>query len=123
MINQPLGGGGAQADAMLGQALGHNRNLAELVSVLKTAFSPMNVHTGTFTLAAAATTTVNDTTVKVDSIILLMPITAAAGTVMGSAKSLYVSARTAATSFVVATADGTNPAGTCTFAYLLVNTG
>lgn len=114
---------GVPNTAMLGQAQGLNKNFAKLNEIIQAAFSPMSVHTGTFTLAAAATTTVSDSTVKATSIILFMPVTAAAGTVMGSAKSLYVSARTAGTSFVVATADGSSPSGTCTFAYLIVNTG
>lgn len=76
---------------------------------------------GTFTLAAAASTTVTDTAVLTDSTILLMPTNAAAATLMGSSKSLYVSARTAVTSFAVSTADGLNAAGTETFQYIVLN--
>jgi hypothetical protein len=40
---------------------------------------------------------------------------------MGSAKSLYVSAKTQGTSFAVTTADGTAAAGTETFDYQINN--
>jgi hypothetical protein len=56
------------------------------------------------------------------SVITLMPTNAAAATLMSGAKSLYVSTRTAATSFVVSTADGNAAAGTETFEYIIHNT-
>jgi len=74
---------------------------------------------GTFTCGAAATTTVVDANVKSGSVITLMPTNAAAGTLMGAATSLYVSARTAGTSFAVTTADASAAAGTETFAYAI----
>jgi hypothetical protein len=77
--------------------------------------------TGTFTLGAAVTTTVTQTATAANSIILLMPTNAAAGTLMGSAKALYVSARTAGASFAVSTASGVAAAGTETFSYCLFN--
>jgi hypothetical protein len=76
---------------------------------------------GTFTCGAAATTTVNDTSVLATSEILLMPTNAAAATLMGAATSLYVSARTAATSFAVTTANAAAAAGTETFEYTIIN--
>ena len=76
---------------------------------------------GSFTLAAAATTTVTNSKVAANSIIVLMPTNAAAGTLMGSAKSLYISARSAGVSFTVATAAGTNAAGSETFDYQIIN--
>ena len=75
----------------------------------------------TFTCAAAAGTTVLDTSVQADSVIILMPTNAAAATLMSSTEALYVSARTADTSFVVTTADGGAAAGTETFAYMILN--
>lgn len=76
---------------------------------------------GTFTCTAGATTTVNDTDVTATSIILLMPTNAAAATLMNGATSLYVSARTASTSFALATANAAAAAGTETFEYELLN--
>jgi hypothetical protein len=91
----------------------------------KTAGTPgtwvANRKRGTFTLGAAVTTTVSDTDVTATSVILLMPTNAAAATLMGSAKALYVSARTVGTSFAVSTASGVAAAGTETFEYQLLN--
>jgi hypothetical protein len=74
---------------------------------------------GSITLGAAASTVVNNACVTATCKIILTPTNAAAATLMGSTKSLYVSARSAATSFTVHTADGTNAAGTETFDYLI----
>lgn len=81
--------------------------------------APPVVPGGTFTCGAAATTTVNDTRVTTTSVIRLMPTNAAAATLMGAATSLYVSARTAATSFAVTTANAAAAAGTETFEYTI----
>lgn len=75
---------------------------------------------GSFTLDAAITTTVNNTSVASTSVILLSPKNAAAATLMGGVKSLYISAKTPGTSFQVATANGAAAAGTEIFDYLLV---
>lgn len=72
---------------------------------------------GTFTLAAAATTTVTEPSVQSNSFINLTPLNAAAGTLEGSAKALYISAIVAGASFTVATASGGNAAGTEKFSY------
>lgn len=79
----------------------------------------LNRKYGTVTLAAANATTVSDTNVGATSVITLMPTNAAAATLMQGASSLYVSTRTAQTSFVVSTADGSAAAGTETFEYIL----
>jgi hypothetical protein len=111
------------ADASLaGPAQGINTNLGELVKTMRTAF-PLHNNTGSFTMGAAATKVVADTTIKAGSIVLLMPTNAAAGTLMAGATSLYVSARTAGTSFTVATANAGNAAGTETFEYIAVTIG
>ena len=68
--------------------------------------------TGSFTLAASATTVVTQPAIKANSIVTLTPTNAAAGTLMGSAKSLYHSANTAGASFTVATASAAAAAGT-----------
>lgn len=77
--------------------------------------------TGNFTLGAAATTVVADTFISANSKIVPIPTNAAAATLMSGAKSLYVSAKTASTSFTVATADATAAAGTETFDYTITN--
>lgn len=76
---------------------------------------------GSFTLAAAATTTINDVDVRALSNIALTPTNAAGATLISGAKSLYISNRTEYTSFAVATADGTAAAGTENFSYRIFN--
>lgn len=76
---------------------------------------------GTFTCAAAALTTVANVNVTATSMIMLMPTNAAAATLMGGATALYVSARTAATSFGVTTANAAAAVGTETFEYFIIN--
>jgi hypothetical protein len=75
---------------------------------------------GTFTLAAAATTTVTQPGVQSTSVIHLTPTNAAAAALMGSAKSLYISALTPGASFAVATANATAAVGTETFSYVIL---
>ena len=77
--------------------------------------------TGTFTLSAAATTTVPNTSVTSTSIITLTPMNASAATRMSGTNSLYVSARTAGASFALTTALGGAATGDEQFSYLLVN--
>lgn len=91
---------------------------ASIVTAIQSTFPRI---AGTFTLSAAATKVVTETHVTSTSVILLMPTNASAGTVMGSSKSLYISARSVGASFTVATADGTNAAGTEGFTYALFN--
>lgn len=98
----------------------NGQTLGKLLSTLVSIF-PFSGTVGTFTLAAAASTTVTEANVKTNSVIIPFPTNAAAGTLQGSAKSLYVSARTAGTSFAVSTASAASAAGTETFFYLLVN--
>lgn len=96
-----------------------NANIALLTAAIKGLFLPRS--TGSFTLGASATTAVADTSITATSLIFLMPTNAAAGTLMGSAKSLYVSARTPGTGFTVATASAAAAAGTETFSYVSIN--
>ena len=93
-----------------------NRMLTQINETLRGLFPRV---TGSFTCANAATTTVTQPAVEATSIILLMPKNAAAGTLQGSAKHLYISARTAGASFTVATASAASAAGTETFDYIL----
>lgn len=74
-----------------------------------------------FTMAAAASKTVTNKFVTATSQIRLEPTNAAAATLMGGAKSLYVSAKTSGTSFVVSTANAINATGTETFNYEIMD--
>ena len=112
----------SSSGSMIGQAMGVNRNLAEIASILRSAF-PLTAVQGTFTCSAAASTVVTDASVKATSVIVITPTNAAAGTLQGAATCLYLSARTADTSFTVTTASGGAAAGTETFQYLIVNVG
>lgn len=76
--------------------------------------------TGTKTFQVASGTSsavVPDAEVQAGCFIDIHPTNAAAATVMGSSKSLYVSAINAGTSFTVTTADGTNVAANANFRY------
>jgi hypothetical protein len=75
--------------------------------------------TGSFTLAAAATTTVSQQNIKSTSVIMLTATNATAATLMGSAKALYIVSRTPGTGFVVGTASAAAAAGTETFDYAI----
>lgn len=108
--------------ALVGQAQGVNKNLAAMVQVLTAAF-PLHSHTGAFTLSAAASKTVADTTIQTNSIICLMPVNASAATLISGSSSLYISARVKGTSFTVSTANGGNAAGTEQFEYIAISTG
>lgn len=106
--------------AMLGQAQGLNSNMGALIAVLRNAF-PLSAYTGTFTCTNAVTTTVTDAHVKTSSFIFLQATNAAAGTLQGSAKNLFITP--AVGSFAAATASGVAAAGTEKFNYIVVNVG
>jgi hypothetical protein len=76
---------------------------------------------GSFTMDAAATKAVANTSIVAASKVLLTPTNAAAAGLMAGVKSLYVSAKTANTSFTVSTADASSAAGTETFDYVIRN--
>lgn len=95
-----------------------NQYLGRMVMALEALLARAS---GTFTLAAAATTTVPETDTTSTSLIQLTPLNAAAATLMGSNKALYISARTQGASFTVATASGAAAAGTEQFQYTLTN--
>lgn len=106
------GGGNA---AVVVQLQGIVQQLSALVGV----FSGRFVF-GTFSLAASATTTVQNASVQSNSDVVFSPSNAAAATLMGSNDSLYVSAKAAGVSFTVATASGAAAAGTETFSYYII---
>lgn len=95
-----------------------NQNMSLLIQTIQAIFPRV---TGTFTLDASVTTVVTETGIQADSIILLVAMNAAAGTLVGSTKSPYISARTVGTSFSVSTASGVAAAGTEQFSYVVVN--
>lgn len=95
-----------------------NRNMSQLIQTI-TGMFPRSV--GTFTCANAASTTVTDANVLSTSVITLTPTNAAAGTLQAGTTHLYLSARTAGTSFAVTTASGASAAGTETFQYAIFN--
>lgn len=118
--NQQPGGSLVDINSTL-QANGKNLNEAIRLLGLLLGGLFLTRSTGSFTLGAAATTVVPNTEVTSTSLPLLIPTNAAAATLMGSNKSLYISARTAGASFTVATASAAAAAGTETFSYILVN--
>lgn len=121
--DNPIGG---DLSGIVGQIAIGNQNLSAnfqaLIAALAAIFPQVSSITGgSFTCAAAATTTVTQTLTTANSYIVPIPTNAAAGTLMAGATSLYLSARTANTSFAFTTANGAAAAGTETFIYLLVN--
>lgn len=102
------------------QVAAFNAQLAALTAAILAVF-PARIFTGSVTLGAAATTVVANGNVATTSIIMLFPTNAAGATLMGSAKSLYISAKSAGVSFTVATANATAAAGTETANYVIVN--
>jgi len=94
-----------------------NQILARMLDLFTNLFPRSN---GTFTMAASASKTITDANVKTTSVIPLTATNAAAGTLMGSAKSLYVTAGNG--SFTVTTASGVAAAGSETFSYSVLNT-
>ena len=119
-------GGGEQIGGLLAKMASNgafgNQMLAQIAAAITSAL-PFSGTIGTFTLGVAATATILDANVKANSFISCFPTNAAAGTLMGSAKSLYISNRTAGVSFAVATASGVAAAGTETFTYIIANIG
>lgn len=111
----------ATQDDILAQVQGINANIAQLVAVMKSRFA-LSASSGSFGCAAAVTTTVPNNFATTTSRIALNPSNAAAGTLQGSAKCLYISARRSG-SFDVSTSNGVAAVGTETFDYVLVNTG
>lgn len=94
--------------------------IAALTAAVLAVF-PARIFTGSFTCGAAVSTVVANGNVLTTSIILCFPTNAAAGTLIGSAKSLYISSKSVGVSFTVATASGVAAAGTETFSYIIVN--
>lgn len=113
--NASRASGGSENTDIVIQLQGVVSQLSALVAAFNGRFA-----FGTFTLAATPTTVIPNTAAKGNSMILLTPMNAAAATLMGSNKSLEVSAISAGTSFTVATASGVAAAGTETFSYTII---
>ena len=111
---------GGNDSQMLGYAQGVTQYLSAIAKTLSQSLS-LTASRGTFTMAAAASKSVTDTACKGTSVVTLTPTNAAAGTLLGSAKCLYVTAANG--SFTVTTASGASAAGTETFAYMIGNSG
>ena len=92
------------------------QTLGQLLQVVTSQF-PRSL--GNFTMAAAASKTITDTKCTSASYVWLIPTNAAAGTLQGSAKCLYVTY--ASGSFTVSTASAASAVGTETFQYVLFN--
>lgn len=114
--NTPPGASIADVVVALNQA---NRNSSLLVQTMSSVLPRI---TGSFTLSAAATTTVTQPAVKANSVINWNnPTNAAAATLMGGTKALYLSGIVAGASFSLTTANGTAAAGTEAFQYFIFN--
>ena len=94
--------------------------MGQLILAIQTIL-PFSGSFGTLTLSAASTTTVTNSSVATNSIIIWVPTSAAAAAFNTAATALYLSARTAGTSFALTTANGGSAAGTETFIYILAN--
>jgi hypothetical protein len=109
--------GGGMQDLVTTQGNGV-RYLGQLVQFIKQLLPRIS---GTFTMTATATLAVAQPLIQANSIVTLQAKNASAGTLQGSAKSLYISSVTAGVGFTVATANATNAAGTEQFLYTAIN--
>lgn len=113
---------GSSIDRIAANGLLLNQQLGQLINTLTTIL-PFSGSSGTVTLAAAASTTVSNSSVKASSRIDLTAANAAAGTLVGSAKSPYAASAdfVVGTSFTIKTASGGAAAGTEVFYYTIIN--
>ncbi len=111
------GGGQASASDINSTLQGIVRQLSAWVKAFQG-----RVSTGTFTMAAAATTTVAQPNVASNSNIILTPYNAAAATLVGSAKSPYIQSINPGVGFVVATSSG-SAVGSEQFSYQVTTPG
>ena len=110
----------AENDASVTVDKNRNQILSQLVLTMQN-FLGVQGTCGSFTMGAAASTTVAQALVTANSFIFLMPTNAAAATLVAGSSSPYISSKSAGVSFTVATADAGSAAGTETYNYLLVN--
>ena len=113
---QPAGGGMGSAFLTAVQ------NIVTAINGLASTLTAARVQArGSFTLGAASSTVVAQIAVASGSTVTWAPLNASAATLTGSSKALYLSTKTAGVGFTVATADGTNAAGTEVFSYIVSN--
>ena len=111
---QPFGQGSAGGTDIVTQL----QNIARQLGLWVAAFKGRNTF-GSFTMAAAASTTVLQPAVQANSYIALTATNASAGALMGSAKYLYLLSISPGISFTVKTANAASAAGTETFSYII----
>jgi len=95
-----------------------NQNMSVLIQTISAIFPRV---TGTFTATAGATTTVPNTSIAANSIVVLVPTNASARTLQAGANMLSVSSTTGGVGFTAVNAGGGAAAGTETFSYYAVN--
>lgn len=122
----PGGGAGPLQASSQDDGVTMLRAIAQNLSALVTAFRGLTAAAGTtgqFTMAAAASTVVPNVTVAANSIVLLIPANAAAGTLAGSVEAPYVDPVdiVPGVSFTVRTASGA-ASGTEIFSYAIITT-
>ena len=100
----------------VGNGTGTSQQVTTLFSGVTPLGSSRDGWQGTFTTGGASPQTVANTNVKTTSRILLFPTNAAAAAVVGSATGIYVSTKTADTSFAVTF----TPGGGGTFDYIII---
>jgi hypothetical protein len=115
MVDTPASPGGIGGGFM--DAVTQLANIARQLGLVAAAFKGRFVF-GTFTLTAAASTTVLQPAVQANSMIVWTPTNAAAGTLEGSAKKLYYSI-SPGVSFTVTTASGGAAVGNEGFQYAI----
>jgi len=108
----------SSVDDVVSKLADGNQNMSKLITVIQAIFPRV---TGTFTLNGTATTTISQAAVKANAVVWWTPTNAAAGTIEGSAKKLFLASVTAATNFVVTTSNAGTTAGTETFQYVVFN--
>lgn len=107
--------------ASLDDLSSNGKLMIQQLGAIVTALNGIFKNTGSFTWSTTTSTfTVNNSGIAANSQILLIPNNASAGTMLGSAKSPYVSSRAVGTSFTLTTAAGTNALGTEIFSYVVI---
>lgn len=94
-----------------------NQNMSLLIQTIMGIFPRV---TGSFTAAAAATTTISNTSISSNAIVVLVPTNASARTLQAGANMLSVSVVSGGIGFTAETAGGGSAAGTETFSYYAV---
>lgn len=106
-------------DDLVSTMQGGVQNLGQLVQVMSAIF-PRSI--GTFILTSgSATTAVAQPKMVANGMVAWFPTNAAAGTLQGSAKNLYLASVSAGVGFSLVTSNGQTAAGTESFTYVAIN--